>query len=658
MQKASDGQILDRARDAMGTGAWQEAYDLLSAANAEQALDAETLPMLADAAYMAGHPEVSVDVWERIHAAAARGDDPIGAAGAAVRVCFLLLEAGLTTQTRGWVRRAERLLDGQPETPIHGALAVAQTYRLLWSGEVDAALGWARRAIELGNRFSDPATIAFGRVGEARALILQGHVEEGLLLLDEAAVAAVGEDLDPFAAASVYCSVVCGFQGVADYERAEEWTQAMERWRSRHGVGGAHGRCRIHRAEILRLRGAWREAEEEARLACEESGPYLRGEAGWPLAELGQIRLRLGNLAGAEQAYVESHELGWDPQPGYALLRLAQGDVDAAAGSIRDALESPLRIPSGEQPPNTDWKRASLLAAQVEIAIAAGDPARARWAADELGEIAARLGTKALRASAAVAKGSVEVTGGHVAAARSSLQEGISLWGELGAPYEVARARMALADAFSAAGNREHMLLELRAARSTFERLGAELDARRAAVAMEQAGVEAEAAQQKVFMFTDIVSSTALLEAIGDDAWADVIRWHDQTLRSLFANHDGAEVDHTGDGFFVTFDDAGVAMHCAIAIQRRLAEHRKEHGFSPQVRIGLHAAEARRSGRSYRGKAVHQAARIAATAGGGEIVASRSTLSAAGIETPESDIRTVILKGISEPVEVAAVSWR
>lgn len=198
-----------------------------------------------------------------------------------------------------WVRRVERLLDGQPETPIHGALAVAQTYRLLWSGEVDAALGWARRAIELGNRFSDPATIAFGRVGEARALILQGHVEEGLLLLDEAAVAAVAGDLDPFAAASVYCSVVCGFQGVADYERAEEWTQAMERWRSRHGVGGAHGRCRIHRAEILRLRGAWREAEEEARLACEESRPYLRGEAGWPLAELGQIRLRLGNLAGA-----------------------------------------------------------------------------------------------------------------------------------------------------------------------------------------------------------------------------------------------------------------------------------------------------------------------------------------------------------------------
>jgi class 3 adenylate cyclase len=337
---------------------------------------------------------------------------------------------------------------------------------------------------------------------------------------------------------------------------------------------------------------------------------------------------------------------------------LAQGDVDAAAGSIREALESPPRIPSGEQPPGTDWKRAPLLAAQVEIAIAAGDPSRARWAADELGEIAGRLGTKALRASAAVSKGSVQLADGDVAAARSSLQEGISLWGELRAPYEVARARMAMAEAYRAAGNREHVLLELRAARSTFERIGAELDARHAAEALEREGVESAATEQKVFMFTDIVSSTALVEAIGDDAWTDVIRWHDQTLRSLFVSHDGVEIDHAGDGFFVTFDDAGVAVRCAIAIQRRLAEHRKDHGFSPQVRIGLHAAKARRSGKSFRGKAVHQAARIAAIAEGGEIVASRTTLRAAGRETPDADIRAVSLKGISEPVEVAPVSWR
>ena len=173
-------------------------------------------------------------------------------------------------------------------------------------------------------------------------------------------------------------------------------------------------------------------------MACEELRPYLRRELGWPLNELGRIRLHKGDIAGAEEALLAAHRAGWDPQPGLALVRLAQGDVATAAASIRDALEHPLRVPSKERPPNTDLQRAPLLEAQVEIEIAAGDIDRARSAADELELIAARFESKALVASAALARGRVRLADGDAAGAEQSLSEAVRLWNEVGAPYEAA----------------------------------------------------------------------------------------------------------------------------------------------------------------------------------------------------------------------------
>ena len=235
----------------------------------------------------------------------------------------------------------------------------------------------------------------------ARLRILDGAVEEGLALLDEAGVAAVSGELDPLSTGLVYCELVCALQGLAQYDAAEEWTEAMERWCTTNAVGSLHGRCRVHRAEILRLRGAYEEAEHEALAACDELRPYLRREMGWPLSELGRIRLRTGDIDGAEEALLAAHRLGWEPQPGLALVRLARGDAAAAAASIRDALDRPSRVPSKELPPDTGLRRAPLLDAQVEIEIAAGDLARARAAADELERVAARFQSKALVAGAA-----------------------------------------------------------------------------------------------------------------------------------------------------------------------------------------------------------------------------------------------------------------
>ena len=350
----------------------------------------------------------------------------------------LLFDTALMAPVRGWLARAERLLEGRGETPAHAWLAVVRAYERMLTGDLPGARQWARRAIEVGST-CDPAACAIGRVAEARLLILDGDVQQGLALLDEAGVATVSGELDALSTGVVYCELVCALQGLALYDVAEQWTEAMERWCETNAIGSLHGRCRVHRAEILRLRGSCHEAQSQALMACEELRPYLRRELGWPLNELGRIRLHQGDIAGAEEALLAAHRAGWDPQPGLALVRLAQGDVAAAAASIRDALEHPLRVPSKERPPNTDLQRAPLLEAQVEIAIAAGDIDRARSAADELDLVAARFESKALVAGAAHARGRVRLADGDAAGAEQSLSEAVRLWNEVGAPYEAAR---------------------------------------------------------------------------------------------------------------------------------------------------------------------------------------------------------------------------
>ena len=311
-------------------------------------------------------------------------------------------------------------------------------------------------------------------MAEARLLILDGDVEQGLALLNEVGVATVSGDLDALSTGVVYCELVCALQGLGQYDVAEEWTEAMERWCRTNAIGSLHGRCRVHRAEILRLRGSCSEAETEALGACEELRPYLRREMGWPLSELGRIRLRMADIEGAEEALLAAHRAGWDPQPGLALVRLAQGDVAEAVASIRDALEHPMRVPFKERPPDTDLQRAPLLEAQVEIEIAAGDIARARSAADELTRVAARFASKALGAGATLAHGRVRLAEGDAAEAERLCAEAARLWTEVGAPYEAALARVGFAAALRASGSEQQAALELDAARTVLDRIEAE----------------------------------------------------------------------------------------------------------------------------------------------------------------------------------------
>jgi len=473
MTDGAGADLVERAKGSASRGEWRQAFEFFTEADAAGLLGAADLPALAEVAYAAGHLDVTVGAWERTHTACLQAGDQVAAARAAVRVAMhLLFDTALMAPVRGWLARADGLLEDQGETPVHAWLAVVRTYERMLTGDLDRALEWARRAVELGAKY-DPAALAIGRVAEARLLILGGEVKKGLALLDEAGVAAVSGDLDPLSRGIVYCELVCALQGLAQYDVAEQWTEAMERWTETNAVGSIHGRCRIHRAEILRLRGSCEEAEKEALAACDELRPYLRRELGWPLSELGRIRLHRGDIKGAEQALLDAHGAGWDPQPGLALVRLAQGDTAAAASSIRDAIEHPLRVPSKEQPPNTDLQRAPLLEAQVEIAIAAGDVDLARSAAEELLSIAARFQSKALAAGAAMAQGRVRLAEGEAADAERFFSESARLWNEVGAPYEVAHSRMGVAESLRASDKQHQADLELQAARVILGRIEA-----------------------------------------------------------------------------------------------------------------------------------------------------------------------------------------
>ena len=652
---------ISEGRSAVARGDWTVAFDLLSAADARAPLARDALPDYADAAYMTSRPDQSISIWERAHAAAMTDGNIDDAAEAALRMSLLLADTTRMAPLRAWLRRLDALLEGRPEGRTSTGAAIIHAYTDFMTGDIPAAQTWADIAMTKAEALGDRGLLALARNAKARVLIASGSIAEGLALLEEAAVAALAGDLDAFTSGVLYCSTVCACQSIGEYQRAEEWTSAMEQW-TNHAAHprGFHGRCRIHRAQLELRRGDWTAAAANARTGAEELRTFAPIEEGWGLAELGLVRLRMGDLDGAQEALDGAFAAGWDPQPGLALLRLARGDTEGAMASIRDAIEAPIDSPSRETPPNIDLRRAPVLEAQVEIAVAAGDVDVARSSAAELDEIAARLDLPMLRASSAVATGRALLAAGDAAAARERFAAGARLWQELAAPYEQARARMGIADAVRAQGKEERATMEYRAARQTFERLGATLDARAAAKALGETPADDEAAIRvtKLFMFTDIVGSTSLLEAMGDDAWRQLLRWHDAMIRARVAANRGTVVSKLGDGFFVAFDSPADGLKAAISIQRALRDHRAEHGFAPQVRIGLHRAEATFEDDNYSGSGVHLAARIGAVADGGQIVVSRSTVSALGPNLPLSPAESVALKGFSDPVEVVRVDWQ
>ena len=639
-------QVLDDSlaagREAAARGAWREAYDLLAPSSAT--LGADDLVALAEAAFWTGRLDEAIHTRERAYTAYLDAGDEENAASLALWISRDYFGKADLSISGGWFSKAERLLEGKEESPAHGLLAIAQAMNAVMSGALDAALEHAERAAELARRFSDRNVHAMALVSQGRALVLKGEVTQGLALLDEATAAAVSGELEPWTTGLVYCATITSCNGVGDIRRATEWTKAATSWCDRQQLTGFPGACRVHHATLTRLHGDWSRAEEQAVQACEE----LRGFDAWTTAagfyEIAEIRRRRGDFAAAEEAYRQAKEWGRDPQPGLALLRLAQGKTDAATAAIKRSLgaaEDPLA-------------RIHRLPAQIEIALAAGDLRTARTAVDELDGLVDTFRidgapTPAFEAGLCLAWGRIRLAENDAEGAVEQLERAVQIWRTVGAPYEAAEAQMLLGLALRRTGQEEEARDELTAAKAVFGRLGAALDAERASELL------GEHALRRTFMFTDIVDSTKLVEALGEEKWRKLLTWHDKELRELIEAQGGEVIKQTGDGYFAAFQGPGAALDAAVAIQRALDVH---EGIVPDVRIGLHTGGAfQRAEDDYAGEGVHMAARIGALAGAGEIVVSRQTVDGSS-RYPLSPPRPTELKGFDEPVEICSVDWR
>jgi len=639
---------LEAGREAYARRAWPEAYRLLQEADRDGRLEPEDLEALAKSSWWIGHADESIAAFERAYALhLERGNRSM----AAMMALTLRREYGARlagSVGQAWLHRAEHLLEGEAEAVAHGYLEIARRELEFDRGNIEGALAHLDTAMEIASRLDDPDLPVWVTISRAEVLGTSGQLDEAFGLMERAAAVAVGGELGAFTTGAVFCSVMSVCRETADYQRGSEWAEVSKRWCERQEITGFPGVCRVHRAEFLRLTGAWVDAASEAESASEELHRFHPAAAGAAFHELGEVRLRMGDLEGAEAAFRQARELRTEPQPGTALLLLARGRTEAAAVSIRGSLEE------------ITWRklaRARLLPAQADIAKVLGDLATAKAAAAELEAIAGEFGTAAIRASAAHASGIAALLRGDPSEAVTRARDARRLWREIDAPYEAAMSTVLLAEARSAAGEDEAARLELEAAQAAFERLGAAPDVARTDALLAGPARHGGAREVRTFMFTDIVGSTALVEAIGDEAWHDLLHWHDDALRRCFAASGGEEVHRTGDGFFVAFPDARTALECATAIQRKLAEHRRDHGFAPQVRIGVHAAEATRAGGDYEGAGVHAAARIGALAQGGEVLASVDTIESIG-SVVTGEPREVSLKGLAKPVQVVAVDWR
>ena len=463
---------LERGREAYATRAWLQACECLEHAHARKPLDPQDLELLATATAMLGRDDDAVSWLERAHLRHLEDGETLRAVRAAAWIVMNLASRGEIGPASGWLGRAQRLVEAEGECAERGYLLLPAVFQHEATGDFAAAAAVAEQVVRVAERFGDRDLFAIGVHAQGHMLIRDGRVREGLALLDEAMVAVTAEELLPFVTGIVYCGVILACQEVYEVRRAREWTRALAGWWALQPEMVAFtGRCLVHRAEIMQLDGEWRDALAEARRAGErfvETGNPAAGIARYRQGEL--LRLQ-GDFAGAERAYTEASAFGWEPQPGLAQLRLAQGRTGAAVSAITRA----------ETETRTQVERARLLPAFVEIMLAAGEVEPARRACLELTEVVAGYESAMLDAMVAHAWGAVHLACDEPREALVALRRAAEMWRALDAPYEIARTRVLVGDACRLLGDDDSAALEHDAARAIFERLGAKPDLSRLA---------------------------------------------------------------------------------------------------------------------------------------------------------------------------------
>jgi DNA-binding NarL/FixJ family response regulator len=384
-------------------------------------------------------------------------------------MCLCLMMQDEQARSSGWLSRSRRLLEESGLDCVEqGYLLMPVAMQTYWGGDLEGGHALFQQAMSIGERFREPDLIAISRLGVGETLVHMGEASRGLALLDEVMALLIGGELSPLAVGLVYCAVIACCQQTFDLRRAQEWTAAFTRWcESQPDLVPYRGDCLVYRAEIMQLRGAWPSAMAEAQRACEaREQPGSRSWAGAAYYQQAELHRLRGEFPKAEEGYRQAHQWGYAPQPGMALLRLAQGRLDAAVAAISQALDE-------EQ---VALARSKLLPGHVEIMLAAHNLEAARKSADELSETARALDAPFLRALAAQAKGAVLLEEADVRAALAELRSAATLWHSLEAPYAAARVRVLIARACASLGDSDGATLELDAARQVFQELGAALD--------------------------------------------------------------------------------------------------------------------------------------------------------------------------------------
>jgi DNA-binding CsgD family transcriptional regulator len=502
-----DGELA-RGREAAGRLAWADAYAALSRADQSSALAVEDLELLGTAAYLLGRVEECLWALQRAQQLHAKAGESRRAARCAFWLAFHLGSRGELAQAGGWLTRANRLLEHEPQDCAErGYLLLPLAVQHIEADDNPAAQEISAQAAGIGRHAGDADLVALALHVQGRALVRLGRVREAMATFDEAMVAVVAGELSPVVVGTVYCSMLEACQEILEWRRAREWTEALTAWCGKQpDMVTFSGRCLVHRAEILHLHGAWPESVEEAKRAGERlahaADSYATGAAFYRQAEVYRV---LGDFTAAEGAYEQASRWGRQPQPGLALLRLAQGRTDAAqAASRRLVAETTDRL-----------GRAKLLPAQVEIMLAVGDVQAARDAAGELTETAERYDTLALRAVAGHARGAVLLADGDARAAVVALRGAWQAWQELEAPYEAARVRVLVGLGCRALGDEEAAAMELEAARTVFARLGAAPDlARLTALAHREAAWKAHGLTQRELQVLRLVATGTTNHAI------------------------------------------------------------------------------------------------------------------------------------------------
>lgn len=455
----------ERGREYFRKNAWPEALEQLSAADRESPLDAPDLELLAVAAHMSGKDEEALALQERAHHSFLERGDVEPAARNALWLGMHLMQMGEFAQGGGWIGRAARLIEGR-DCVERGWVMLPTGIQNFEQGDYDTALQIFSEAVAIGERFGDPSLTALARHGQGKALIRKGEGTKGAALLDEAMVQVMSDpNIYPVAVGIVYCSVIEACREIFDLRRGQEWTAALTKWsKSQPDLVPFRGQCMLFRAEFMQLHGAWADALEESAYAAKRlSDPPPHPAAGAAFYQEGELHRLRGELSEAESAYARARQSGKNPQPGLALLRLAQGRVDAAASAIQREIDEA----------HDRAARCRVLPAFVEVMLASGDVSAAKEGADELAEIAAGFEAPFIQAVSAHATGAALLDENDTRGALSHLRLAHERWRELDAPYEAARTSVLIGLACRQLGDEDTAELEFKAAGKAFEELGA-----------------------------------------------------------------------------------------------------------------------------------------------------------------------------------------